>query len=230
MNSFNPEAIFEFLKQLKQNNNREWMQDLRAEYLENEKMLKTFYSGIEKGLNETDKIAKVKVFRINRDLRFSPNKTPYNVHRSVSFSRAGAHRRGGYYLRLEPGNSLVAGGFFNPQPADLLRIRKEFEADSSEINEILNNPKFKKSFGGFGSESAVKTAPRGFDKDHKNIELIRLKKYVVRHSFTDAEVFSEDFQQSILYHFNHLRPFFDYMSSVLTTNLNGESILDESIN
>lgn len=230
MKSFKPETVFDFLKQLKQNNNREWMQDHRNEYLENEKMLKTFYSGIEKGLNETDKIAKVKIFRINRDLRFSPNKTPYNVHRSVSFNRAGAHRRGGYYLRLEPGNSLVAGGFFNPNPTDLQRIRKEFEINSSEINEILNNSKFKKSFGGFSSESAVKTAPRGFDKDHENIELIRLKKYVVRHSFTDAEVFSEDFQESILHHFKLLRPFFDYMSSVLTTDLNGESILDEPIN
>jgi len=226
MNSFNPEAIFKFLKQLKKNNNREWMQDHRTKYLENEKILKTFYSKLEERLNETDKIAKVKIFRINRDLRFSPNKTPYNVHRSVSFSRAGAQRRGGYYLRLEPGNTYVAGGFFKPAPEDLLRIRKEFEFDSSEIKRIFNDSEFKQSFEGFNTDSAVKTAPRGFDKYHENIELIRLKKYIVKHSFTDAEVFTEDFQDKVLHHFNTLRPFFDYMSSVLTTNLNGESIID----
>ena len=121
MKPFNPQTTFEFLSELKQNNNRDWMQENKKEYLASEKMLKDFYSEIEKGLNEADKIAKVKLFRINRDLRFSPNKTPYNIHRSVSFSRAGAQRRGGYYLRLEPGNSFVAGGFFNPEPADLLK-------------------------------------------------------------------------------------------------------------
>ena len=229
MKPFKPQSAFEFLTKLKHNNNREWMQDHKNEYLANEKMLKVFYSEIEKGLNETDKIGKVKIFRINRDLRFTPNKTPYNVHRSVSFSRAGAQRRGGYYLRLEPGNSFVAGGFFDPNPTDLLRIRKEIEVDSSEIRDILNTSAFKKSFGGFGEKDALKTAPRGFDKEHKNIDLIRLKSYVVRHHFKDAEVFSEDFKESVLHHFKLLRPFFDYMSSVLTTDLNGVSLLDDDL-
>ena len=225
MKSIDIESTFNFLTELKQNNNRDWMQEHKNRYLANEKMLKTFYSEIEKGLNETDKIAKIKIFRINRDLRFSLNKTPYNVHRSVSFSRAGQQRRGGYYLRLEPGNSFLAGGFFDPSSADLLRIRKEFEVDSSEIREILNNPSFKHSFGGFSDEDAVKTAPRGFDKDHENIDMIRLRKYVVRHSFTDAEVFSADFLEAVLHKFRDLRPFFDYMSSILTTDLNGVSLL-----
>lgn len=228
MASLDVPTIFEFLKELKQNNNREWMQDNKKRHLANEKMLKEFYSGIEKGLNETDKIAKIKIFRINRDLRFTPNKTPYNVHRSASFSRAGQHRRGGYYLRLEPGNSMVAGGFFNPEPKDLRRIRKEFEMDSSEIREILNNSKFKKSFKGFTTESAVKTAPRGFDKDHENIDLIRLNKFVLRHHFTDEEVASENFLESVLKQYELLRPFFDYMSSVLTTDLNGVSLLEDN--
>ncbi len=229
MKPFNPQTTFEFLSELKQNNNRDWMQENKKEYLASEKMLKDFYSEIEKGLNEADKIAKVKLFRINRDLRFSPNKTPYNIHRSVSFSRAGAQRRGGYYLRLEPGNSFVAGGFFNPEPADLLRIRKEFEIDSTEIREILENSIFKKSFAGLSSESAVKTAPRGFDKEHENIDLIKLKSFVVKHSFTDAEVFSEDFKESVLHHFRLLRGFFDYMSAVLTTDLNGVSLVEDDL-
>ena len=107
--------IFGFLKKLKKNNHRDWMQENKKQYQANEKLLKQFYSEVEAALNETDEIAKVKVFRINRAIRFSKDKTPYNVHRSVSFSRAGAHRRGGYYLRIEPGgNSAVAGGFRPP--------------------------------------------------------------------------------------------------------------------
>lgn len=220
-----PKSSFEFLLQLKHNNQRDWMQEHKSEYQANEKKLKMFYASIEAALNNTDKIEKLKVFRINRDIRFSKNKTPYNVHRSVSFSRAGAHRRGGYYLRLEPGNSAIAAGFFNPNPADLLRIRKEFELDASEIRTILKEKKFKKAFGNFDQNNVVKTAPKGFSKEDPNIDLLRLKNFIVVHKFSDNEVFSENFHQDVMYHFLLVRPFFDYMSSVLTTDLNGESLI-----
>ena len=225
MNPKIPKSAFDFLLRLKENNNRDWMQEHKKEYLANENELKEFYSAVEKGLNSTDEISKLKVFRINRDIRFSNNKTPYNVHRSVSFSRAGTHRRGGYYLRLESGNSYMAGGFFSPEPADLLRIRKEFEMDSSEIREILEKKDFKKAFGGFNQENAVKTAPKGFSKEDPNIDLIRLKSLFVKHSFTDEEVFASDFKENLIKHYQLLRPLFNYMSDVLTTDLNGESLL-----
>jgi len=121
-----PKSSFEFLKDLKKNNHRDWMQEHKKRYQANEKELKAFYTSVQERLNEHDEIEKLKVFRINRDVRFSKNKTPYNVHRSVSFS----------------GNSLMAGGFFSPEPKDLLRIRKEFEMDDQEIREILANSDF----------------------------------------------------------------------------------------
>ena len=214
-----------FLNKLKKNNNRDWMTEHKKEYQSNEKILKQFYSSVEASLNITDEISKLKVFRINRDVRFSKNKTPYNVHRSVSFSRAGAHRRGGYYLRIEPGNSAMAGGFFSPEASDLFRIRKEFEIDTTEIREILNHKKFKKAFGGFNQAYQVKTAPRNFRKDDKNIDLIKLKNYFVECKFTDKEVLSEDFEKKLMDHYLLLRPLFNYMSEVLTTDLNGVSIL-----
>ena len=220
-----PKSAFTFLKSLKKNNNRDWMQVNKKEYLANEKLLKQFYKAIEYNLNKSDEISKLKVFRINRDLRFSNDKTPYNVHRSVSFSRAGVHRRGGYYLRLEPGNSMMAGGFFSPEPSDLLRIRKEFEMDATAIREVLNKKDFKKAFGGFNQEYAVKTAPRNFDKNDPNIDLIKLKSYFVVHQFKDTEVFSDNFEENLTNHFLLLRPYFDYMSEILTTDLNGISLI-----
>lgn len=222
-----PKVAFEFLKNLKKNNHREWMTENKKQYQSNEKVLKAFYASVAERLNEKDEIEKTKVFRINRDVRFSKDKTPYNVHRSVSFSRAGAQRRGGYYLRLEPGNSLMAGGFFSPEPADLLRIRKEFEMDDEEIREILSNSDFKKAFNGFNQGYQVKTAPKGFSKDHKAIDLIKNKSFFVEHSFTDDEVFAPDFLDKVVYHYELLRPFFNYMSDVLTTDLNGVSLLEE---
>ena len=222
-----PKASLEFLKKLASNNHKDWMDEHRKEYKSSEKALKQVYAEIEKGLTKTDEIAKIKLFRINRDIRFSKDKTPYNVHRSVSFSRAGAQRRGGYYLRIEPGGkSVVAGGFFGPEPADLLRIRKEFELDASRIRAILSAPKFKEAFGGtFDAWDPVKTAPKGFSKEDPNIDLIRLKNFVVTHNFTDAEVLAPNFVEIVLIHFELLRPFFDYMSDVLTTDLNGVSTL-----
>lgn len=220
-----PKTAFEFLKDLKKNNHRDWMQEHKKRYQSNEKELKVFYAAVVDRLNEDDEIEKTKVFRINRDIRFSKDKTPYNVHRSVSFSRAGAYRRGGYYLRLEPGNSQMAGGFFSPEPKDLLRIRKEFEMDDQEIREILSNTEFQKAFGGFNTDYQVKTAPKGFSKEHSAIDLIKNKSFFVTKSFTDKEVFSENFLDDLIYHYRLLRPYFDYMSDVLTTDLNGVSIL-----
>lgn len=221
-----PQRVFTFLNNLKENNTREWMQEHKKEYLTNEKALKSFYEMVKNGLNETDEIEKVKIFRINRDVRFSNNKTPYNVHRSASFSRLGAHRRGSYYVRFEPGASMIGGGFFGPDPADLLRIRKEFEMDTSEIKQILLGPKFKNIFGDFNQEYAVKTAPKGFSKEDPNIEFIRLKSYFFTHTYTDEEVFAPDFSNKVVSHLKLLRPFFDYMSDVLTTDLNGVSLID----
>ena len=222
-----PRASLTFLKDLKKNNTREWMADHKSRYQDSEKVLKDLYATIKTGLNETDDIEKLKVFRINRDIRFSKDKTPYNVHRSASFSRAGAHRRGGYYLRIEPGNkSVIAGGFFNPEKEDLKRIRTEFHLDASEIRDILNDSAFAKAFpNGFETSNAVKTAPRDFDKNDPNIDLIKLKSFVVRKEFTDREVMQSDFSETVVSHYKLLRPYFDYMSDVLTTDLNGESIL-----
>lgn len=223
-----PKTTLDFLSALAKNNHKDWMDEHRKTYQSSEKFLKKMYAVIEDGLNTTDEISKVKVFRINRDIRFSKDKTPYNVHRSVSYSRAGAHRRGGYYLRIEPGNkSVVAGGFFGPEPADLLRIRKEFEIDATEIRAILAAPAFKKVFGGqFDAWDPVKTAPKGFRKDDPNIDLIRLKNFVVTTKLTDAEVVAPDFSEKVLSYFGLMRPYFDYMSSVLTTDLNGVSLIE----
>lgn len=226
MNITVPKSTFEFLKNLANNNHKDWMDENRKAYQLSEKALKSVYAEILCGLNQKDEIAKQKIFRINRDIRFSKDKTPYNMHRSVSWSRAGAQRRGSYYLRVEPGKSAIAGGFFSPEPIDLLRIRKEFEMDSSDIRKILNQKDFKKHFDGFDQKNAVKTAPKGFDKEDANIDLIRLKSFFVVHPLKDSEVLHTQFVSNVLQHYDLLRPFFDYMSDVLTTDLNGVSIID----
>ncbi len=221
-----PKSTFDFLEALKKNNHKDWMTEHKKTYLASEKALKSFYESVKERLNENDEIEKIKVFRINRDVRFSKDKTTYNVHRSASFMRSGAHRRGSYYLRIESGKCSMGGGFFGPEPADLLRIRKEFEMDDQEIREILAQSDFNTAFGGFNQGFQVKTAPKGFAKAHAAIDLIRNKSFFVTHDFTDAEVLAPDFLDKLVYHYELLHPFFNYMSDVLTTDLNGVSLLD----
>lgn len=131
--------------------------------------------------------------------------------------------RGGYYLHIEPSNSFVGGDFWAPNSEDLMRIRKELELDATELRTIINTANFKNIFGNLIGDE-VKTVPKGFDKNHSNIDLIKKKQYLVMRKFTDKEVQSKTFETEILVTFKAMRPFFDYMSYVLTTNLNGESL------
>ena len=216
-----------FLKELKVNNNRDWFNENKPKFQEIQADVKMFYEEIKQGLLQFDEIETLKIFRIYRDVRFSKDKTPYKPHFAGSFSRSGKRLRGGYYLRIRPGESFLAGGFWAPNKEDLFRIRKEFEISDQEIRDILNAADFKRIFGGELEGEELKTAPKGFQKDHPAIDLIRKKGFIAVRKFTDKEVLSPGFLKEVLFSFQTLRPFFDYMSEVLTTDLNGVSTIDE---
>ncbi|MBX3241980.1 MAG: DUF2461 domain-containing protein [Chitinophagaceae bacterium] len=215
---------FEFLKQLKENNNRAWFSEHKPEYDSIVKENKIFFNRIYAELQNHDRLEGIHIFRIYNDVRFSRDKTPYKTHFGVGFSRTKPMFRGGYYLHLEPDNSFVGGGFWAPNNKDLFRIRKEFETDTTEIKNITSNKTFVKYFGELKGEDGVKTAPKGFDKNHPAIDLIRKKQYVVVRNLSDKEVFSPGFQKEVIATFLAMRPFFDYMSEVLTTDSNGEPL------
>ncbi|MCQ9640129.1 DUF2461 domain-containing protein [Chryseobacterium sp. WG14] len=214
---------FEFLSHLKENNNREWFAQHKPEYDLIVKENKDFFNQIYTELQEYDNPKGIHIFRIYRDVRFSKDQTPYKTNFGVGYSRSKPMLRGGYYIQLEPGNSFVGGGFWGPETKDLLRLRKEFEISTTEIEKITSDETFVKYFGELKGDS-VKTAPRGFDKNHPAIDLIRKKQFVVMRKFTDKEVLSDNFQKEVVLTLLAMRPFFDYMSEVLTTDLNGEPL------
>lgn len=215
---------FEFLKKLNENNNREWFAENKPEFDLIVKENKIFFNQLYSEFQKLDSLEGIHIFRIYKDVRFSKDKTPYKTNFGVSFSRTKPMLRGGYYIHLESNNSFVGGGFWAPNNEDLFRIRKEFEMDSSEIEKIISDKTFVKYFGKLEGEDGVKTAPKGFDKNNPAIDLIRKKQYVVMRKFSDKEVFSADFPKEIIATFLAMRPFFDYMSEVLTTDLNGEPL------
>lgn len=219
-------ATFQFLQDLAENNNRDWFAENKKRFLAAQQNATSFFAEIHGNLQKHDQIETSKMMRIYRDVRFSNDKTPYKPHFANSFSRLGKELRGGYFIRIKPGASLVAGGFWEPNKEDLQRIRLEIAQDATEIKGILNDPIYKQYFGGtFESFEELKTAPRGFDKGHPELDLLRKKGFIAQRNFTDAEVLSENFITEVDNTFKALRPFFDLFSDILTTNLNGESIL-----
>lgn len=220
-----PKETFPFFIKLAKNNDRDWFNEHKPEFKAIEKQIKVAYNYLGELLSAHDQIEKIKMFRIYSDVRFSKNKQPYKTHFGGSYSRKKPELRGGYYLHIQPNNeSFIATGFWDPNKEDLLRIRKEFEMDDSEMRDILNDKTFSKTWGGFVGDE-LKTAPKGFDKEHPAIDLIRRKQYIFTKKYTDKEVLAEGFLEDVNESFKKIRPFFDYMSDVLTTNLNGESIL-----
>ena len=216
-------STFKYLQDLQKNNTRDWFADHKETYLKGQQNAKEVFELINRNLQKHDEIEKSKMMRIYRDVRFSKDKTPYKVHFANSFSRLGKELRGGYFLRISPGASFLAGGFWEPSKEDLFRIRKEIELDASEIKNILINKDYNKYFGGkFESFSELKTAPRGFDKEHPDINLLRKKGFIASKSFSDAEVLSPNFIEEVDKSFKALRPFFNLFSDILSTNLNGE--------
>lgn len=216
-------AALDFLLELKKNNNRDWFTENKKRFQEQEKTVKSFFQEIEQELNQQDSIEKFRLYRIYRDVRFSKDKTPYKSHFSGGFTRTKPLLRGGYYLQIESGASFIGGGFWEPNTADLNRIRKEFELDATEIRKIIADPLFKTYFGELKGDE-LKTAPKGFDKNHPAIDLIRKKQFLITRNLSDKEVLSPDFKKEVLDTFRAMRPFFDYMSDVLSTNLNGEPL------
>lgn len=218
------ESVFSFLNSLKENNNREWFTANKNLFEAEKEQMRLFFNALFLKLQEHDALEKLKQFRIYRDVRFSADKTPYKTHFAAHYVRESNKLRGGYYVHIKPGESFIAGGFWEPNKDDLLRIRKELEMDAFELRQIIANKNFVNHFGTLQGD-ALQTAPRGFDKNHSNIDLIKMKQFIAVKKFTDNEVLQADFLDNVSISFMALRPFFDYMSAVLTTDLNGESIL-----
>jgi uncharacterized protein (TIGR02453 family) len=218
-------TTFEFLSKLKKNNNREWFAANKPAFDEIVKENKVFFTEIYTEFQKHDDLSGIHIYRIYKDIRFSKDKTPYKTNLGVGFSRTKPALRGGYYLQIEDNNTFVGGGFWSPNNEDLLRIRKEFEADTTAIEKITSHPTFIEFFGELQGEDGVKSAPKGFDKNHPAIDLIKKKQFIVMRQFTNAEVLAPNFQAEVVKSFVAMRPFFNYMSEVLTTDLNGESVL-----
>ena len=216
----------QFLDDLKANNNREW-------FLENKKRYEIFKKDYQqlvgqfldamKPLDPSLEMLEVKncTFRINRDIRFSKDKTPYKSHIGVWLSSgAKGKNRSGYYVHIERDKSFIAGGFYCPEAEDLKKVRREIAFFYDDLEAILQEKKFKKEFGDFdrNESSVLKNPPRGFEKDHPAIEFLKLKSFEASQKFDISEVLKPDFVTTMTQKLITLKPLNDFINRAVTTD------------
>lgn len=219
-----PLTAFQFMRLLKKNNNREWFNARKKEYLLEKAGVEIFADALITELNKHDVIetlsGKQCLHWIYRDVRFSKDKSPYRPEWSGSFKRATKYRRGGYYFHIEEGNTFVGGGFRAPNAPDLKLIRDDIAFDDAPLRKILKSKSFLENFGTLQGEQ-LKTTPRGYEAASPGIDLLRYKQFLLIRKFSDKEVSGKDFFLQVSDIFRAMRPFFDYMSEVLAADANG---------
>ena len=179
-----PEEGLRFLKGLKRNNKRPWFQARKSIYENTIKgpmddFILALARDFEEFAPEFVVNPKISRYRIYRDTRFSPNKTPYKTHVAAVFPRRGLekHQGAGFYVHIEPGEAFVGGGLWRPMTADLVAIREYLSIRHQDFRKILADRKFRRSFGEIGGETLVRV-PRGFPKDHPAEDLLRHKQFL----------------------------------------------------
>ena len=212
-------STLDFLTAINCNNNRDWFLANRPQYLEAKANYESFvqavidkiilFEPIMKGLE-----AKSCVFRINRDIRFSNDKSPYKSHFGAFIVQGGkknGDKFAGYYFHIEPGKSIMAGGAYTPPTPWLSAIREKISDTADEFIKITASKEFIKYFGSIDVEK-LKTAPKGYPKDHPYIELLKFKSYLVVNEASDKLVLSNDFMDHVLNVFKTMKPLNDYLN------------------
>ncbi len=214
-----------FLEDLKANNNRDWFLDNKKRYevfkKDYHQLVSDFLDAM-KPLDSSLEMLEVKhcTFRINRDIRFSKDKSPYKAHLGIWLSSGvKGWNRSGYYVHIEKGASFIAGGFYCPEAEDLKKVRKEIAYFYEDLEEILNNKNFTKEFGDFdkNESNVLKKPPRGYEKDHPAIEFLKLKSFETTHKFDIDEVTKEDFVTTMSKKLILLKPLNDFINRALTS-------------
>jgi uncharacterized protein (TIGR02453 family) len=208
---------FDFLLELKENNSREWFDANRKRYemvkANHEKMIAHLIEGIGAFENMTGVEVKHCNYRINRDVRFSKDKSPYKTWLAASFSEGG--RKSGkmdYYLHIQPNNeSFLGGGMYAPTPEHLAKFRQEIDYNAHEIKSIIHEPLFK-GFYGEGWGESLKTMPKGYSTEHPDIDLLKRKQLFFMHKFTDAELQQPDFVAKVVEACRLLKPYLDFLN------------------
>lgn len=214
----------QFLADLKQNNIRDWFQanqDRYDLYKKNYRQVaEAFIAGMSNG-DETLRHLEFKdcSFRINRDIRFSKDKTPYKTNMAIWLSPGSKNTNlAGYYIHIEPGASFIAGGLYWPDAADLKKVRREIDGFYEDLEDVINDEDFKKIFSSLDSDenNTLKSAPKDYDKAHPAIQFLKLKSFTTTAKISDKELLDKDFVKKASKKLLALKPLIEFLNRGLT--------------
>lgn len=209
----------DFLRKLASNNNRDWFIKNRSKYLEAKENYESFIQGIiNKSIDFEPIIRGLEVkdctYRINRDIRFSNDKTPYKSHFGAFIVKGGkknGDKFAGYYIHIEPGKSIIAGGAYVPPSPWLSAIRGKIDDEADRLIKIISDKIFIKYFSKIEGEK-LKSAPKGYSSDHPHIDLLKLKSYLVVNEVPDEKVLDPDFSGYVYNVLKAMKPFNDFLN------------------
>jgi uncharacterized protein (TIGR02453 family) len=214
------QSTVNFIKALKKNNNKAWFDEHRKQY----EAAKQDFEGLVQKLIDAharqdssivDLKAKACIYRINRDVRFSKDKSPYKSNFGAGINGAGKKSvTAGYYVQIEPGKSFVGGGLYMPMPPDLKKVRQEIDYNWEEFKSIINNKKFKAVYGKLsdGEEMKLTRVPQGFDKDAAAAEFLKYKSFVALKPLTDEELTEKNLVKKMAEAFTVLQPLMNFLN------------------
>jgi uncharacterized protein (TIGR02453 family) len=212
-----------FLTNLAANNNKPWFDENRPAYETAKADFIQLVGTVIDGLGQVDPsigasnlVAKSCVFRINRDVRFSKNKSPYKSNFSAWFNTGGKNSMAaGYYLHLQPGESFAAGGMYMPEPATLAKLRQEIDFDLSGFEQMLQQPAFTTYFSGLSRENVLSRPPKGYEADNPAIEYLKLKSFTAGHTIPDKRLTQKKLAEEIIGAFAGLQPLVAFLNRSL---------------
>ena len=217
-------ATLRFLKELRKNNHKPWFDAHRGEY---DSAKADFLQFLQQVINATGKkdpgiaplAAKDCLFRINRDVRFSKDKSPYKTNFGASINKGGrkAMNCAGYYFHLEPGNSFMGGGLYMPEPATLQQVRQEIDYNFPAFRKLLNASAFKKTYGQLDNsrEFLLQRLPRGYEPGNPAGDFLRLKSFIAMTPVSDKELLSPDLLKKTVAAFAALQPLIAFLNGSL---------------
>lgn len=214
------QPIFEFLTHLEKNNDRAWFEKNRVSYEKARNLFEAFVDDLIVRYTPFEDLRGVRakdcVMRIYRDIRFSKDKSPYRTSMSASIGPGGKKSsQFTYYLHLEPQNrSMIAGGLHSPEARQLSKFRDAVDRDASDFKSVLKAKPFQQFYGQVEGEK-LKTVPKGYARDHPELELLRLKQVVAVHHLSDEMVLSPSFKAHAVEAFKAIKPFLEYLDSAL---------------
>lgn len=211
-----------FLKELKINNNKPWFEKNRSRFENAKKNFNDLAEDLIAGIGKFDPVisalrAKETTFRQNRDIRFSKDKRPYKNNMSAYFNPGGKKiNTPGYYLHIEPGKSMVAGGLYEPGPAAIAKVRQEIDYNLDEWNKIISAKDFKKKFpNGLNKVYILKRPPKGYENDDPAIEFLKLKSFTVARHLADEELYSPSLKHQLLLSFKSIQPMLIFLQRAI---------------